>query len=90
MPWVRSNQAGPSARPTDTARASTGREGRGARAGEGHAAIFAALRPIMARNVVHCTDGHASYERIAKCECSYPNGTTTGMPGTHPNCLDGK
>ena len=32
----------------------------------GQAAISGALLPLLARDAVLCTDGHASYERIAK------------------------
>ena len=34
----------------------------------GQTAIFGALLPVMARDAVLCTDGHATYERIAKDE----------------------
>ena len=34
----------------------------------GQAAISGALLPVMARDAVLCTDGHATYERIAKDE----------------------
>jgi len=35
----------------------------------GQTAISGALLPVMARDAVLCTDGHATYERIAKDEC---------------------